>query len=80
MSKTKKSSKKKAPAKVKARKPAKAAQSNGSGIAPVPKTGPNLTLRARSLDQIEKFKKAAEGVSLSLNTWAIEVLSRAAAA
>jgi predicted HicB family RNase H-like nuclease len=61
-------------------KAAKQAKAHANGIAPVPKTGPNLTLRARSQAQIERIKQAAKKESMSMNTWAIEVLDRAAEA
>lgn len=58
---------------------------NGSGngasnVAPAPKNGPNLSLRARNLAQIERLKRASGKAGLSLNTWCIEVLDRAAVA
>jgi hypothetical protein len=52
----------------------------GVTLKPVPKSGPNLTLRARNASQIDRFKRAAGKTNLSMNTWAIEVLDRAAEA
>jgi predicted HicB family RNase H-like nuclease len=56
------------------------AKVEGNGILPVPKDGPNLTLRARNQSQIDRIKRAAGKAELSMNTWAIEVLDRAAQA
>jgi predicted HicB family RNase H-like nuclease len=49
------------------------------GFKPVPKNSPNLTLRMRSKTQIERVKAAAKKLGLSMNTYAVEVLERAAA-
>lgn len=49
-------------------------------ILPVPKTGPSMTLRMRSKEQIEQIQRAAAKANLSTNTWAVEVLARASEA
>lgn len=62
------------------------AQTNGeevvdsTGPKPAPKDGPSLTLRARNVTQIERIKRAASKAGISMNTWAVEVLDRAAQA
>lgn len=47
-------------------------------IAPAPKNGPVLSIRFRSKADIKNIKKAASITGLSSNTWAVEVLTRAA--
>lgn len=49
-------------------------------IEPVSKNGPNMTLRMRDEKLIQQIKHAAAKTGLSVNTWANEVLSRAAEA
>jgi predicted HicB family RNase H-like nuclease len=56
----------------------KAASNGASEIKPAPKDGPNFTLRMRSQTQIERVRRAASKTGLSMNTWAVEVLDRAA--
>jgi len=51
-----------------------------AGPKPAPKTGPGLNLRARSEAQIDKIKAAAKKAGMSMNTWVVEVLDRAAEA
>jgi len=55
-------------------------KTNGSGVTPAPKNGPNLTLRMRSKATIGRVHKAAKRAGVSMNTWAIEVLERASEA
>lgn len=52
----------------------------GQSIKPCPKNGPEVTLRMRSQAQINRVKRAASKSQLSMNTWAVEVLDRAATA
>jgi predicted HicB family RNase H-like nuclease len=53
---------------------------NGNGIKPVAHDGVRLNLRMRSPQSIGQVKKAAKKAGLSMNTWAAEVLERAAQA
>lgn len=56
-----------------------AIQAKPTGPQPAPKSGPNMTIRMRSQEHIEQVRKAAEKSTLSMNTWIVEVLERAAA-
>lgn len=55
-------------------------QDPNQDVKPAPKDGPNLTIRMRSNAAIDRVKKAASKTGLSMNTWAVEVLERAAEA
>lgn len=83
--KSRKATKHQTKAKSKARAKPKADSSNGAvldlaGPKPAPKDGPNLTLRMRSKDLIGRVKQAAVKAGMSVNTYANEVLERAAEA
>ena len=67
-------------AKNKAKKKATTASASVTAVPPSPKHGPAVTLRMRSQAQIDKVKKAARAAGLSMNTYAVEVLDRAASA